>query len=458
MDTKELTKSQQYDVVIIGGGIVGAGIFRDLSLHGKSVLLLDKSDFNSQTSQGSSKMLHGGIRYLENLDFPLVFEALYEKNLWLKLAPHITKEIPFYLPVYKHSKWPLLFMKIGLFLYDLLSLFKNSPHKTLNKTKACEHLPGLNSNGLKGCGLYYDGIVDDHKLGLDCIYDGLSAPNSYALNYQEVIKINKDSELHEVTFIDVFEKKQQSVIAKSVVVALGPFTDQFMHKMDIPWKNMILPSKGVHLWLNKNCLKIKNAMVMQTKDNRVVFLIPQRNALLLGTTETPLNEKDDFKDIQADQAEIDYLLEQVNSYFPQANIQNKDIISSFAAVRPLVKDGHESSKVSRNHKVICPQENLYVIAGGKYTTFRKMAQDINKILFKKMNWNYDKKKTLNKLKKTSLVTNPFSQNITPELIDKIIKEEKVKTKEDLIHRRLSLQTLEHLGDEELIRYINSLEL
>lgn len=136
-------KVESFDTIIIGGGIVGSGIFRDQSLHNKKVLLLDQGDFSSQTSQGSSKMLHGGIRYLENLDFALVFEALKEKNLWLKLTPHIAKEVPFYLPVYKESKWPLILTKVGLFIYDLLSLFKNSPHKAFNKEQTVKHIPGL---------------------------------------------------------------------------------------------------------------------------------------------------------------------------------------------------------------------------------------------------------------------------------------------------------------------------
>ena len=140
---------QKYNTLIIGGGIVGAGIFRDLALHGDHCLLIDKNDFTSQTSQSSSKMLHGGIRYLENYDFLLVKEALHEKNLWLKLLPHLAKERPFVLPIYNDSKHPLWMLKIGLFLYDFLSGFQNSPHEILNKEKTIKNRPLLNSKNLK---------------------------------------------------------------------------------------------------------------------------------------------------------------------------------------------------------------------------------------------------------------------------------------------------------------------
>ena len=189
--SRENLELELYDSVIVGGGIVGAGLFREQSLHNVKVLLLDQADFNSQTSQGSSKMLHGGIRYLEQLDFFLVFEALREKNLWLKLAPQLTKEIPLFLPVYKHSKWPLIALKMGLFLYDLLSLFKNTPHKTMGKKETLKQLIGLKEEGLKGCGMYYDGLVDDSKLGLECIYDGLVSKNSFAKNYKKVFNVKK---------------------------------------------------------------------------------------------------------------------------------------------------------------------------------------------------------------------------------------------------------------------------
>ena len=175
--------SDSYDVAIIGGGIVGAGIFRDLSLHGAKCLLVDKNDFTSQTSQNSSKMLHGGIRYLENLDFELVWEALHEKNLWLRIAPHLCFEKDFHFPVYKDSPKPLWMVRIGLMLYDFLSNFLNKPHSILSPKELHDKFPTLNREKLKGIGVYHDVVVDDAKLTLEVIYDALLEKKGSAINY-----------------------------------------------------------------------------------------------------------------------------------------------------------------------------------------------------------------------------------------------------------------------------------
>ncbi len=456
---REELNETQYDIVIVGGGIVGAGLFREQSLHGLKVLLLDQADFNSQTSQGSSKMLHGGIRYLENMDFSLVFEALKEKNLWLKLTPHITKEIPFYLPVYKESKWPLFFMRIGLFLYDLLSLFKNSPHRVLNYKNTLKEMPGIKKEGLVGAGLYYDGIVDDAKLGLECIYDGLNNKNCKALNYKKVTDLTKNKEgVFQVSYSDMMNNETNTVNSKFVIMATGPFTDQTMKNLNIDWKPVILPSKGTHLWLEEKSLPIKDAMVLQTKDQRIIFVIPQRHSILVGTTEHPIDSNTPMLNIKPTKEEIQYLLDVVNEYFPESKVTHDHILSSFAAVRPLVKSKEDSSKTSRNHKIFNPQENLYVLVGGKYTTFRKMAQDLNKIIFKKLHIKHEKDLTLNPLRTTSVIKNPFDQKVSITDLKTILDREKVRTRDDLINRRLSLPTLRHFNDQELENLLKELDL
>jgi glycerol-3-phosphate dehydrogenase len=191
---------KEYEVVIVGGGINGCGLLRDLALNGVSTLLIEKGDFSSQTSQGSSKMLHGGIRYLENLDFGLVMEALEEKNLWLKLAPHLCFEREFYLPLYKYSKYSPWMLKCGLLLYDFLSHFQNKPHAMLSKDEAAKVIPSLDTKDLKGAGKYYDGVVDDAKLGLECLYDALLEPNTVAKSYHEVVHCQKVNDGYEVTY------------------------------------------------------------------------------------------------------------------------------------------------------------------------------------------------------------------------------------------------------------------
>ena len=449
---------ENFDTVIIGGGIVGAGIFREQSLHGLSALLLDQADFNSQTSQGSSKMLHGGIRYLENFEFGLVFEALREKNLWLRLTPHISKEIPFYLPVYKHSKWPLFFLRIGLFLYDLLSLFKNTPHKVFSKKKVLSKLPGLNSKNLTGAGMYYDGIVDDSKLGLECIYDALNSPLCQAKNYKKVTKVSGTDGDFTVNYIDVLTEEKSSAKCKKVIFATGPFTDQAMKALDIPWEPVLLPSKGTHLWLKKAALPITEAMVLQTNDGRIIFVIPQRESILIGTTEIKLDPDEEILNIKPTQEEIDYLIDTLLEYFPENPVSKDDILGQFAAVRPLVKEGRSSSKTSRHHKIYKPKPGMYAIVGGKYTTFRAMAEDLNAKIFKELNIKHDKTLTLGPLKTTSVVKNPFNKKVTQEDLDEILAKEFVRTKEDLISRRLSLHSLNHIDNEELKEALEKIKL
>ncbi len=439
MSLKKISSYQ--DILIIGGGIVGSGILRDLALNQEKnetqlkVLLVDKGDFNSQTSQGSSKMLHGGIRYLENLDFSLVMEALQEKNLWLQIAPHLCYKRSFHLPIYRSSKYPLWMLKMGLLTYDILSFFKNTPHQVLNKQKTQLKLPSLNPQGLKGSGVYSDAIVDDAKLGLECLYDALIAPHIHALNYTEVISFKKGVKLNRVTLKDNLTGEIKEIQAKEVVFATGPFTDKVMKDLNISWLPKLKPSKGIHLWFKQEALSLEYPVVLQTKDARIIFVIPQRGAILAGTTESPVTEE--MYNIKANQSEIDYLISCIRDYFPHANLSQENIISSFAAVRPLVFEGNmELGRISRVHKLYHPSSNIHVILGGKYTTFRIMAQDMVKILMNKFNLPYDKTLTMKSLRKPSLINTFEEQDISPEKLSRVIQTEKVRTFEDLWKRRL----------------------
>jgi glycerol-3-phosphate dehydrogenase len=441
-------KIEHFTHIIIGGGIVGAGAFRDLCLHEESVLLLDKGDFNSQTSESSSKMLHGGIRYLENADFFLVKEALFEKNHWLKVAPHVATEDRFYLPIYRESKYPLWMLRIGLFLYDLLSWFKNTPHKVINKKKVTEAFPGIKEEGLKGAGIYSDGIVDDSKLGLECIYDGLLNPKARALNYHEVKSITGDQE-YTVEVMDTISGVSKKFTCEHIITAVGPFTDQFMKQISFPWKPVMLLSKGTHLWLDTKSLPIEHPMVLQTNDQRIIFVIPQRSAILVGTTEMALPDDAEIFDITATDQEIQYLLDNVNHYFPNANISSNDILSTFAGVRPLVKSrGRSRGKTSRKHKIFSPKPNFLVITGGKYTTFRVMAQEVVKLAMKNLKRPYNKTLSLTPLRKISKVQDPIKLVFNKELLDQVVNEELPRTKEDLIKRRLSIISKDQLSQDQ----------
>jgi len=440
----------EYEVVIIGGGINGCGLLRDLALNGVKTLLLEKGDFSSQTSQGSSKMLHGGIRYLENFDFGLVQEALEEKNLWLKLTPHLCFEREFYLPLYKYSKYTPLMLAMGLFTYDFLSHFQNKRFAMLSVDEALEKIPSLDPKGLKGAGKYYDGVVDDAKLTLECLYDALLEPCASALSYHEVIETKKTEAGYEITYRSTLTQQQKTIKTKFLVFTTGPFTDILLPKLGIPWTPAMALSKGIHLWLKEGSIEANGSVVLTTKDNRVVFVIPQRGSILVGTTETPVDQE--IFNIKATARDVEYLLGVLREYFPNSVLDESSIISTFAGVRPLVREegaGKEAlGKVSRFHKIFRPDAHTYVILGGKYTTFRRMNQELAHEIVPRLGKRYLPNLTLNSLRQRSIMpTFGKKPHLTLEMVKQIIEREKVTTFEDLVKRRLSiLEEPQHLKD------------
>lgn len=436
--------NKHFNTLVVGGGIVGAGIFRDLSLHKISTLLIDRNDFSSQTSQSSSKMLHGGIRYLENLDLKLVWEALHEKSLWLKLLPHLTEEKKFILPIFKESRHPKFLIHCGLFLYDLLSAFQNSPYQILTKTETLKYLPSLKPEGLKGAGLYYDAVMDDIKITLEVIYDGIYESENQAISHIEFINFQNYKDKYIVQVRDTIKNQEHEIQVKNIIFATGPFTDKLLGNiMPKSWHSKLIPSKGSHLWLKKNSLMINAPMVINNKDGRVIFVIPKKNAILVGTTEVDITEN--FFNITPSKKEIDYLLRALNDYFPSDHVNKEDIISSFSGVRPLIKEDDESSKGStaRNHKIYQPASNIYVVLGGKYTTFRIMGQEVTRQIVNKTGKTYNSEKSKSPLRQKSTIL-PF-QKWAPntEDIAKILKTESPRTFEDLIIRRIGIPSIAH---------------
>lgn len=426
---------EEFDVVIIGGGIVGAGIFRDLSLNGVNTLLIDKKDFSSQTSSKSSKMLHGGIRYLENMDFDLVWEALHEKNLWLKLAPHLCYESSFYLPIFSDSLRPKWMVKIGLALYDFLSGYKNSPHKMTSKGETLKALPELKDSGLKGAGVYYDAIVDDTRLTIEVILDGLVNKNCHALNYVglQTFKTHRDKTVIELK--DQLTGIVRTIECRELVFATGPFTDEILEKHpDFQWKKKLLPSKGSHLWLKKDAIEINSPMVLTPNDGRVIFVIPQKHHILIGTTE--VEHSGDKFDLHASDDEVEYLIKNLNEYFPKSHITKEHVLETFAGLRPLVMEDSTSDrgKTARNHKYFQPRANIHVMMGGKYTTFRVMASEVTRTICQRLKKSYNSSKTKSPLR-VPVKFSPFNESsITKEVIEEIKQTELVRTEEDLQRR------------------------
>ncbi|EQC46311.1 glycerol-3-phosphate dehydrogenase/oxidase [Bacteriovorax sp. Seq25_V] len=427
-----------YDCLIIGGGIVGAGIYRDLSLNGVSTLLIDKKDFSSQTSSKSSKMLHGGIRYLENMDFDLVFEALHEKNLWLRIAPHLCFESPFYLPIFSDSLRPKWMIRCGLFLYDLLSSFHNKPFFMTNKDQTVKALPDIRSNGLIGAGVYHDAIVDDARLTIEVIADGSLNSDCDAINHTSLKSFRFNGNTVTATIIDELSNTEKTVTANEIVFATGPFTDELLiDHPDFKWSRKLLPSKGSHLWLKKDSVNISSPLVLTPKDGRVIFVIPQRNHILIGTTEVEYNGNK--FDMQVSDEEVDYLLANLNEYFPNAKVNHEHVVGKFAGLRPLVKedDTNDRAKTARNHKYYQPKHNMHVILGGKYTTFRVMAKEVASVICKKLNTKYNSTLSMSPFRYKSGIRTFSDQELTEEIINAIKTYEHVRCPEDL-RRRTSL--------------------
>ena len=374
-------QTDTFDILVIGGGITGAGVARDAVTRGLKVALIEKDDFSQGTSSRSSKLIHGGIRYLENLEFGLVFEALTERRLLLESAPHLVHPLRFVLPVYEDSRVGFFKLGLGMWLYDLLSLFDApEPHQRWSKSESQDLMPFLRSSGLKGCYSYYDAYMDDDRLVLEVLRSAKKiAPQRFSVCSK--VKASKGIELgaEGITRVHVTDTKSNQsfwIKAKQVVASVGPWSDQLGFECIPNWSQILRPTKGVHIVISRDRMDLADALVMAVDhEERIVFAIPRRDCIILGTTD------DDFKGspdtVSVDKHDVDYLLKVTNFHFPGVGLTEKDIISSYAGVRPLVRDESSSQgKTSREHQIYSPAENITLVAGGKYTTYRVMAEQV----------------------------------------------------------------------------------
>lgn len=374
---KALSKLEDelYDLVVVGGGITGAGVAREAALKGLKVCLVEKSDFASGASSKSSKLAHGGLRYLENLEFDLVSEALNERQHLLRMAPHMVHPLPFLIPMYKGDRVGWWKMKAGMILYDLLSAFRAPKlHKSMSSKEIVESNPSLKSEGLKGGFLYYDAYMDDDRLVVETLRSVSSSVN--IVSYCGVDSVESDEVGVLLNCKDSFEGKNYKLKAKHVVSCVGPWTDVFGEEADGSWSSKMRPSKGVHLCIKKSALNLDTALVMAAdKSNRILFCIPRRDFDIIGTTDTDYTENLD--EVHSSKGDVDYIKKVLLDYFPDKELKDEDILSTYAGVRPLIHDGSKNeSKVSRNHRVFTLKDKpITFISGGKYTTYLSMAID-----------------------------------------------------------------------------------
>ena len=381
-DQLDLLKNQEFDLFVIGGGITGAGIARDAAMRGLKVAMVEARDFCSGSSSKSSKLLHGGIRYLEQIEFALVFEASQERRLHEEsLSPHLAQSVPFLVPVYQWSPHRLFTVSFGVHLYDALALFRNHGTKTMSRDKTLMEEPRLESQGLKGGVVYRDVVMDDARIGLENVHSAVFH-GAVAVNYVTVRGFDKDG-TGRIRGVWLKDGNTQDfmVRAKCFVNATGPWVD-YIRKLDRPDAiPQLRPTKGVHMVLPNEKLGKSHAFVLTAKsDDRVFFSIPWFDRTLIGTTDTDYQPDRDgpLHDLRATTNDIDYLMEGVKRTFPTADVNSSMIQSTFAGLRPLVAEegATDPSSVSRDHRIWQEPSGLFNIAGGKYTTSRTMAAEM----------------------------------------------------------------------------------
>jgi len=368
-------RTEPWDIVIIGGGATGVGVAVDAAARGYATLLLERDDFGKGTSSRSTKLVHGGVRYLEQGNISLVMEALRERGLLRENAPHLVSDLPFIVPSY--SWWEGPFYGVGLKLYQVMSgKYGFGPSEYLSKEETARRLPNVKTEGLMGGVVYFDGQFDDTRL---LIHLAATAAERGAtlINYARVTALQKgaDSMVDGVTWEDVETGEERVALAKVVVNATGPFTDSVRKLAEPGVEAMISPSQGAHLVLDRSFLPGDTAiMVPHTIDGRVMFAIPWHGHTLVGTTDTPMDHIP-VEPVALDQ-EIDFMLNTGALYLAKAPTR-ADILSVFAGVRPLPKsgEGKNTAALSRDHVIHIDRSGLLSIAGGKWTTYRNMAQD-----------------------------------------------------------------------------------
>jgi len=370
-------RTEPWDIVIIGGGATGLGAAVDAASRGYDVVLFEQVDFAKGTSSRSTKLVHGGVRYLQQGNVSLVMEALKERGRLLRNAPHLVHDVAFIVPSY--AWWESPFYGIGMKVYDLLAgRYGFGKSSFLSTERVVEAIPSIQTEGLLGGIRYYDGQFDDARLAINLATSAFEQGGT-VLNYAPVVDLLKDDAgvVEGVVVRDLESGQEMNVHGRVIVNATGPFADS-VRRLDQPdVAPMIAPSQGVHIVLDDVFLPRDSAiMVPNTDDGRVMFAIPWHDVVVVGTTDTPVDDVD--LEPRPLREEVEFILETANRYLSRP-AEAADIRSVFAGIRPLVKmgDGEDTAALSRDHTIVIdPMSGLVTVAGGKWTTYRKMAEDV----------------------------------------------------------------------------------
>jgi len=385
MKRSEMLQSleSEFDVIVIGGGITGVGAARDAAYRGLKVVLVEMNDLAYGTSSRSSKLVHGGLRYLENFEFGLVFEAVSERRTLMDIAPHLVEPLGFIFPVRKDSRRSAGVINLGMWVYDALALFRSPKiHRNLSPKQVKIEEPALDADNLKGAPLYYDCSTDDARLTVETALDAV-ANGATILTYTKATGFIKDDagSIKGIDVEDVLTGTPLKIHGKTIINCTGPWSDDTRLMGESSGTRYLRPTKGVHIVVDTSRLSINNAVVcFHPDDGRVLFAIPWGDRTYIGTTDTDYEES--LEDLAATRHDVEYLIEAANAYFPASQLTTEDVISTWAGVRPLVSeetpDASEQSEssVSREHSIRIDANGLITIAGGKLTTYRRMAKEV----------------------------------------------------------------------------------
>jgi glycerol-3-phosphate dehydrogenase len=366
--------TRTFDALIIGGGITGCGIARDAALRGLTVALIDKGDFASGTSSRSSRLIHGGVRYLEHGHLHLVFEASAERRRLLQLAPRLVHPLAFTWPVYAGQRLGRWKLSAGLTLYDMLSLFRNvARHRRLTSSGVSREEPGLSRKGLRGGVRYFDAATNDARLTLANALDA-RALGAVLANHLVLTSSARAGDTHVARVEDTLEGSRLEIRARVLVNAAGPWTDDVREREGAARWERVQGSKGAHIAVPRERVGNRDAITMlHPRDQRVMFVLPAGGFTIIGTTDTFTHVSPD--EVRATREDVDYLLEAANFVFPDAALARDDVISAWAGIRPLMPSGGSEGQASREH-AIDVGDHTVTITGGKLTTYRVMARQV----------------------------------------------------------------------------------
>lgn len=424
-------RSTLWDVLVIGGGATGLGAAVDAASRGYRTALIEQHDFAKATSSRSTKLVHGGVRYLRQGDISLVRESLRERALLLRNAPTLTRRQPFIVPAYGALDRP--FYGIGLKLYDRLSgEFSLGPSTLLSREEVLRELPSISTKGLRGGVRYFDGQFDDARLAL-ALAETLHELGGFAANYVRAIRFMKaNGRINGVVAQNVESGREFEITARVVINATGVFTDVVRQQDEPRCPALVSASQGAHIVVSRDFLPRESAlMVPKTADGRVLFAIPWHDRVVIGTTDTPVSEV--ALEPRPLATEIEFLLEHAAHYLAKAPVPS-DILSTFAGLRPLVRGGAAAStkQLSRDHTIVISDSGLVTIAGGKWTTYRKMGEDVVETAARVAALDSRLSRTRELVLRGDTADDG---ELTPTVIKKFARREMARTVEDVLSRR-----------------------